>query len=240
MNTIQKKIKLILSQLLIIGMAIICVTSCSKNDDLEDGETFDINRLSEYILYLRRDDANAKNSIRIYDFREGNTAFLYASGGNFGAQTSYTIVENNTIKIGNNVEATVDQQGNVISMTYTHPINPSIIQEYKHFTLIKKSATNQFAGKSFTGNYLYSSDNTLAGAPVTYQFDSNGNLLTGLMTINGAVRNPNVHLIGNVAHFYSATKNAVTDYESMVIRNGKLEVSYKANDTDLYLYGTFE
>lgn len=231
MNTLTNILRYTTIVVLCIG-----VLSCKK--DGEKDEIFDINKLSDYILFARRDDGNPKNSIRLYDFKAGNEAMMFTGGGNFNAQQVYTIVDNNTIMISNTSKIVFDQQGNVTSMIYNNPDNPEVAQTYKQFKLIKKHTTDQLAGKSFRFRY-YNPDGSLVPPEHTYTFAANGSKPEG-QTINGALRNSDYTLIGNVAYVGSANKGGTTDYEVLVLVNGKLEASYRDNTESVYLYGSFE
>jgi len=209
--------------LLILGMT--ALTSCSKDDDIQPEETFDINNLAGYFLYYESSNFNSiypYRRIYLLEFTSGKICKRYSV---FGEDFyPYTI-----------------EEGNIINTGFTQFLldGDSILDinnKYKEINLIKVPESNQLAGKIFGGTY-YLANMSVLHPNFFYSFAAEGYKLDAGFIIGTTQRIQNYTPIGNVAA-RSELDNGDTEF--MVLVNGKLEVNYKVKDVGGNHYGTFE
>lgn len=230
----RKIIKAVLSALWAAGI----FASCKKDGEAKTA-TFDLNKikLEEYCIYTnhRAKNGTFKNEKQLYDFKPGNKVDIYTAQTSGGYQYSYTIVNNHLLDIeGTLYIITFDGNGKITAIT--HP-NANYLFERPVF--IKKTTTDQLAGKTFTGRYYTQEGADIHNKNLIYKFLSNGKVAAGF-DVNNPVRTENYTPIGNIGAAADIT-GMNNSSEIMVLIDGKLEVNTwnaVANPARLE-YGTF-
>lgn len=110
---------------------------------------------------------------------------------------------------------------------------PALINSYN---LIKIPATNQLAGKTYTGAY-YRQDNSVLHQNFFYSFSGSQNKVDVGYTVGTPVRTENYTAIGNIAALVDVANS--DDQELMVLINGKLEAGYGQSSPRAEYIGSF-
>lgn len=213
MNTLKNILK-ISSLLLILALA-----SCKK--DNPKPEVFDI---TKYIIAGKVSFGHPY----IIAIEPGNKATLTSHGFSEGTYTYVNGVLDFNFSDGEVECSFTIENGNIKAFD-----GPALINSYN---LIKVPATNQLAGKTFTGTY-YRLDNTVLHQNFFYSFSANDNKVGVGYTVGMPVRTETYSTIGNIAALVDIGNS--DDRELMVLINGKLEVGYSQSSPTAKYIGSF-
>lgn len=188
---------------------------CKKNSPKPD-----VFNMTNYVIVGKLADGRPY----VLDFEAGDKATLTHLSVS-GCKYSYTDgVLKLIINEGELVCSFVIENGRIKS--YQGPV---IISTYD---LVAIPATNQLAGKTFSGTY-YKPDKSVLHQNFFYSFAPDGNKVgAGYAVGTPAVRIENYTLIGNIAAWVNIANSS--DIELMVLINGKLEVGYYNSSQDRY------
>jgi len=207
--------------LLMLGVA--TLMSCSKDDDIQPEETFDINNPEGYFLYLKGTDSDGSNTLfELWEFMPGKTVRTYHVDGE-GTSIPYTILDNNTIGIAG------------LQFVFNAGLVTSNYSRIKEIVLIKAPESNQLNRKTFAGTY-YKADKSVLHQNFFYRFADEGNTVDAGFNVGTSDRTEDYTSIGNIA---ARAELANGDKELMILVNGKLAVSYSAVGVTGKHYGTF-
>ncbi|NGM61749.1 hypothetical protein G5B30_07455 [Sphingobacterium sp. SGG-5] len=224
MKTIKKSTNYCFLCLLLLGM--VALMSCSKDDNIQPEETFDINNPEGYFIYAKHfnPDGSYRN-IYVYEFMPGKR--LNERNANGDRIETYIILDDNTINVGNGA----------FYLSFNGDLVTSNIGGIEDGTLIKAPESNQMAGKTFTGTY-YKADESVLHHNFFYSFAAGGNTVDAGLNVGTTLRTENYTPIGN---FAARAELENGDVEFMVFVNGKLEVTYKTKGGGAgWYHGTFE
>lgn len=222
----------------------IFATSCSKNDDVinEPENKFDINNPVGYVIYAKggHPDLISQNFTFLLDFlpegkMRGHTAYpIYDA-------SAYTLSNNNTIKYtyGGWAEFTFTIENSKLTNVQANYFN-TYNYSFSDYSLIKKPASNQLAGKTFKGKYLKKDGTELQDG--FYKFSPDGKTVDVGVQFPTKTRTETYTNVGNIGALVNKVSGTTNDHEIMILVDGKLQVNYRdnvSNSTKIY-HGIFE
>lgn len=230
------------SLIAILFLSYILIIGCSKDNSVKDeGPPFDMNNPATHLVYAKfsNDDPQylSKNLIFVFDFRPGRTMVGY-SGFAGGHEAQYNVQDANHFDFRPypswyNFKFTIENNRltNVEAPASTFP----------EFSLIRKSATSQLAGKTFKGKYL-KRDGSVLHENFFYTFSPDGVTVDAGLQVGTKLRTETYVNVANIAGYVNQVSGTSNDREIMILVDGKLQVNYRdnvSNPNKIY-HGTFE
>ena len=238
----EKYFKIITAVFLMIS-----AVSCSKNDDVinEPESTFDINNPVGYLIYTKggstSPESYSHNFTVLFDFLPEGKMLGYSAIPMKDA-SEYTFTNANTIDYvyKNWAEFTFTfENSKLINVQATsNASNSSYI--FSNYSLIKKPATNQLAGKTFRGKYLKKDGTVLQDG--FYTFLPDGKKVDVGVQFPTKTRTETYMNVGNIGALVNKVSGTTNDHEIMILVDGKLQVNYRDNVSDptKVYHGIFE
>lgn len=209
-------------------------TSCKKDDPGAKISSFDIQNPEGYYIYVKRQTTEGKDpTCEVFEFMPAKSLRGYSleSDGTLSTITAnYTIIDNSILDIpiqgGGSLRIEI-KDGKIVGTNYG--------EIFKDLTLLKKTDSYPFSGKSFAGKY-YRRDNSIFRNSFFYTFDASSTAISAGLTFPNVERTGTYELIGNFAAL-SAMSNG--DLEFLVKVNNTLRTQYYDKVNNRRLYGEF-
>ncbi|MGN6491531.1 MAG: hypothetical protein ACTHLE_06000 [Agriterribacter sp.] len=205
---------------------------------------FDINKPVGYIIYTKWASTNSSerslNNIYLYDFLPEGKIHPYLTYQRIEA-SAYTITNGNTIEF--RFSGYPETYYFTIENGKLTGVRSSIENYYifNEYSLIKKPAASQVAGKTFKGKYL-KKDGTILHQEFFYTFLPDGKTVEAGFKVGTKTRTETYTNIGNIGARVDKVSVTPGDTEIMVLVDGRLHVNYldKVSSPSKVYHGIFE
>jgi len=207
------------------------MVGCKKDKDSvvkEEEPVFDINNPVGHLIYSKFAGTSpgfySTNLIFLFDFLPAKRMFGYS------AYDARNDSEYNTLNASTVIYRPYPSWGN-----FTFTIENDKITSIKaldgsvsEYSLIKKPATNQLAGKTFKGKYL-KKDGSVLHENFFYTFLADGKTVEVGLLIGAKTRTETYTNVGNIGAQIDKVSGTANDREIMILVDGKLQVNYRDN-----------
>lgn len=219
----------------------IVAVSCSKeNDDTinEPEKTFDINNPVGYVIYAKFAGLEfySTNLIFLFDFLPAKRMVSYS------AYAPRNESEYNTPNASTMIYRPYPSWANFNFTIENGKITniKSLDGSISEYSVIKKPATNQLAGKTFRGKYLKKDGTVLQDG--FYTFLPDGKTVDVGVQFPTKTRTETYTNVGNIGALVNIVSGTNNDHEIMILVDGKLQVNYRDNvsSSPKIYHGIFE